>query len=290
MKHRACEPRGFPGAALRSWRVGRCGRRLATGRRALRRGRHQDFNKYFMWKARGGYIRDDVGPRLGSRAGIARGGCRASRTCSAMAICMRLESGGMRMLVVGRSLWGERRVRGATLADVKAFMRTQAERSAARNAAASRRRPHTTLRSQAPHDASVATASACTACAAVSAHAGTLRSAAARRCASGGQQQRQHRDQRRGRSYRFHSCLLAPRRSLDDPLRTSARNATATRIASAAYSMLFTYRVQRGQGSKICRASRAAARHQNLWRSPSATTTWLLLADGVSVQTVASNA
>ncbi|CAG9192417.1 hypothetical protein BVI2075_180058 [Burkholderia vietnamiensis] len=61
MKHRACEPRGFPGAAPRLWRVGRSGRRLATGRRALRRGRHQDFNKYFMWKARQGLYPNDVG-------------------------------------------------------------------------------------------------------------------------------------------------------------------------------------------------------------------------------------
>ncbi|VWB41987.1 hypothetical protein BAR24066_01872 [Burkholderia arboris] len=33
-----------------------------------------------------------------------------------------------------------------------------------------------------------------------------------------------------------------------------------------------------------------ASRRQNLCRSPSATTTWLLFADGVSVQTVALNA
>lgn len=124
-------------------------------------------------------------------------------------------------------------------------MRTWAERGAARDAAALRRRPRTTLRPQTADDASVATASACTACAAVSAHAGTLRSAAVRRRASGRQQQRQHRDQRRGRSCRFHLILLSPRRSLDEPFRTSARNATATRIASAAYSMLFAYRVQR---------------------------------------------
>lgn len=104
-------------------------------------------------------------------------------------------------------------------------MRTWAERGAARDAAALRRRPRTTLRPQTADDASVATASACTACAAVSAHAGTLRSAAVRRRASGRQQQRQHRDQRRGRSCRFHLILLSPRRSLDEPFRTSARNA-----------------------------------------------------------------